>query len=496
MTDFEGPPQQVVYVLDTSVLYWASKGNPRVLFHLNRAKERGVHFVVPEAAQAENRNAPDPATRARQLAVARDFGAEMQGKAPMSGDRITEYLLGPYEVPPALQRRFYDKHPEFRGKGASPEAIKVFLKENPRFAAIPRGSSTIGGNDVFIAADTYRYMTGEGKGKNVFLYACDRIVGSPKFEYGDPDVIKSIERDWKIKIAPESGNPGSMEGPPAPPNLPQGTPSEANPEAVHEAVPALRGKPVAKGVILSDGSLGRPPPPARRPSTPKGQLTFKGTLGPGIRMVGYTALTMLARMIVQVLLDKLLEKTFQKFTEQQFQQQCVPKITKDLRLVENTTKMLDILVRGATAHANLKLKYYNITEVEGFNQEPSATGHVTYVDYEGLASITDKPPPDEPPKPFFNEPYGKGLMGALLQHSGSRIVITTVPSFSPEEIELYRSYKETVQLLEAMVHQSHNNEDTSRDPLDKKATVFWQEQHFKISQQLDQALKEGTGPIV
>ncbi len=430
--------------------------------------------MKPYAAQLEVKAIQDPMVKAIELSFARDFGIENQSPSTMA-DRFA-YLGGPENLSLKLRNEYFRNHPELQGEALSPEALRRFYNENPKVlpGGIPAEDSAIGASDVAMLGDVNRYARTEGKGKKVEFLTYERMAGiGPQ---GDEQRKAAIARKWNIDIA-------------TPSRKLKRTSVVVVPEALWDSMKELEGTPITRKQILQDGTFGRPTKVAPRPSTPPGQLQHKGQIGPGLTLVGIELVGFVVKQILEALARRIFKEWLEEETRKSFSQDCAPLITKDLRQLANKIKILDIVTKGGTAFANVKLLYYQWHSgllLDGGGME----NPYTYVAYFGLSNIA-KEKIDPPRETLYQETnlIENNRVGSLIDCSIGPV------TYSEEERTLFVAYNEDIELLTNLARGAESAAIETNSPEDLRARNAWSTRLSELNEKRDKALKDTSDPI-
>jgi hypothetical protein len=257
-------------------------------------------------------------------------------------------------------------------------------------------------------------------------------------------------------------------------------------------MPELRGKMISKKVIDADLALGRPAPIPPVPSAPKMQLRFRGTLGSGLRIAGMVLLDVIIAIFIQIILRKFVEQVQKQVLEKEMKDLVHPPMIADLSQLSIRKQIFELLAADKEAFAVVKLKYFHF---EAPVLAPEATPDpLTHVDYEGLISISDQKidPPQE--VVFLGEQKNK-FNPLERPQSGKRVTFTIKLVYSDEEIELYRIFKQIIEIARTNFEEctALAKEDPS-EPLDSMR--FWGKVLIDFQTGQLNALKEAGRPTL
>lgn len=193
-------------------------------------------------------------------------------------------------------------------------------------------------------------------------------------------------------------------------------------------------------------------------TSPKGSLQFGGKIGPGLKIVGGT----LVSVGVGLLIGWLLQKLEKADIEMQMKEHS-PKIDADVQ--SQKRKSLQFLIDGKQAFATVLFSLTSYTQPDSMmgGGAGGILDTIPNLRYESL-EITDSEV-KTPDKTDFTD-FPGGVSMKKIFHTVSIAI-----SYSQQEVELYRSYLKEINWFDEQLKFSPSAQDTDRLNKDRKALV-------------------------
>ncbi|MBZ5625148.1 MAG: hypothetical protein LAQ69_41565 [Acidobacteriia bacterium] len=173
---------------------------------------------------------------------------------------------------------------------------------------------------------------------------------------------------------------------------------------------------------------------------PAGKLQFRGKIGPGMRFVGGTLISIAVTLLLNWLIGKVMEKVLQAHLQREMEK-LQPTIDKDIKA--QRLQMLNMASDGKSTYAAVRLHTLTFTTYVGApDGQVYSADALPLLAYDGMF-LSDK-----------DESKDEGMsveFHALTPATKRSFIVSMKVQFSQEEVDYYRAMKKEIQWYDAQM---------------------------------------------